>query len=24
VKKGTQPLKRFEAKVDKDRLFAYW
>jgi nitrite reductase/ring-hydroxylating ferredoxin subunit len=24
VKKGTQPLKRFEAKVEKGRLFAYW
>jgi len=24
VKKGTQPLKRFEAKVAKDRLLAYW
>ena len=24
VKKGTQPLKRFEAKVEKSRLFAYW
>jgi nitrite reductase/ring-hydroxylating ferredoxin subunit len=24
VKKGTLPLKRFEAKVDKGRLLAYW
>ena len=24
VKKGNQPLKRFEAKVDKGRLLAYW
>ncbi|MBE0620404.1 MAG: Rieske 2Fe-2S domain-containing protein [Burkholderiales bacterium] len=24
VKKGTQPLKRFEAKVEKGRLLAYW
>ena len=24
VKKGNQPLKRFEAKVEKGRLHAYW
>ena len=24
VKKGNQPLKRFEAKVDRGRLLAYW
>ena len=24
VKKGTLPLKRFDAKVAKDRLLAYW
>ena len=24
VKKGTLPLKRFDAKVEKGRLLAYW
>ena len=24
VKKGNQPLKRFEAKVDQEQLLAYW